>query len=121
MHPGPPSFSSTSSSIFFLSLFFLKHSDCHLTPPRVIFLERRKPPFSLFLIWPQPKPTVAFPMWALCTAQDCSQPVHGALSLYRECLHHTLSGWAGIQSSFKGQSDSTEGKHFSYNKKCVNI
>lgn len=80
--------------------FSLKHSDCHLTPPRVIFLERRKPPFSLFLIWPQPKPTVAFPMWAHCTTQGYSQPVHG---VYRECLHRMLSGWASMQSSSKGK------------------
>lgn len=55
--------------------FSLKHSDCHLTPPRVIFLERRKPPFSLLLIWLQPKPTVAFPMWA--------SPLYSGLSLSR--------------------------------------
>lgn len=44
--------------------FSLKHSDCHLAPSRVIFLKRRKPPFSLFLIWLQSKPWGAFPMWA---------------------------------------------------------
>lgn len=61
--------------------FFLKHSDCHLTPPRVIFLEGRKPPFSLFLICPQPKPTVAFPTTARCTRQGRSQLLRGAPSL----------------------------------------
>lgn len=34
-------------------LFFLKGSDCRLNPRRLIFLRRRKPPFSLLLIWPQ--------------------------------------------------------------------
>lgn len=34
-------------------LFFLKGSDFHLNPRRLISLRRRKPSFSLLLIWPR--------------------------------------------------------------------
>lgn len=120
MHPGPPSFSSTSSSIFLLSLFFPlpKHFDCHLTPPRLIFLERRKPPFSLLLIWPQPKPTAVFPTRARCAPLDRSQPVRGATSPWGtltslgQCRRAEVAARAGCCALW--------GKHFSHNN-CVSI
>lgn len=61
--------------------FPLKHSGCHLTPPWVIFLERSKPPFSLFLIWLQPR--IPWPHY------------RGSLSGLLYSL--SISGWAGVQ------------------------
>lgn len=77
----------------FSSPFFSppKHFDCHLTPPRLIFLERRKPPFFLLLIWPQPKPMAAFPARARCSALQRSAVQPGR-------SHH----WSGVQGRFEG-------------------
>ena len=81
--------------------FFLKHSDCHLAPPRVIFLERRKPPFSLFLIWLQPKPTVAFPMWASLNQTGELSATSWSIKSVCECLDHTLKNKSAILGWFE--------------------
>lgn len=70
--------------------FSLKHSDCHLAPSRVIFLKRRKPPFSLFLIWLQPKPSGAFPMWAPLKRTRVLSATSRSIQSVDGCLDYTM-------------------------------
>lgn len=70
--------------------FSLKHSDCHLAPSWVIFLKRRKPQFSLFLIWLQSKPWGAFPMWASLNQTGALPATSRSIESVDGCLDYTV-------------------------------